>query len=253
MDPLSGRVVAWLIRRAASLLVFAGGALFVAGIPAMSAVSGGARDVLVVILEIAATWIVLGLTAVYVSRQPSTHPGAWRFALALVLALVAAWLVFMAMPFLSEWRTLILFARSSDMLVTANANMSGVLLVPLAAALAPPFIELAAVAAVVASAFLMLVLAVTRSPRFAPLYVATALVIAALVTGSVLGARAARVTAELLQPFIEESKPRPEEYELIRGVFERYTAGVMPTATKLVWAGVGYAVWAPLVLLASRR
>jgi len=52
----------------------------------------------------------------------------------------------------------------------------------------------------------------------------------------------------LLQPFIEESKPRPEEYELIRGVFERYTAGVMPTATKLVWAGVGYSVWIPLVL-----
>lgn len=214
MDPLSGRVVAWLIRRAASLLVFAGGALFVAGIPAMSAVSGGARDVLVVILEIAATWIVLGLTAVYVSRRPSTHAGAWRFALALVLGVVAAWLVFMAMPFLSEWRTLILFARSSDLLVTANANMSGVFLVPLAA-----------VAAVVASAFLMLV----------------------------LGARAARVTAELLQPFIEESNPRPEEYELIRGVFERYTAGVMPTATKLVWAGVGYSVWAPLVLLAWRR
>jgi len=142
---------------------------------------------------------------------------------------------------------------SSDMWQSANANMSGVVLVPLAAALAPPFIELAALAAFVGSALLTMVLVATKSRRLSHLYVACALVLAALVAGSLLGATAASLTADALQPWIEESKPRPEEYAQIRGVLDRYQAAVMPTATTLGWAWLACAIWIPPVVLSARR
>jgi hypothetical protein len=253
MDPLSGRVVAWLIRRAAAALVFAGGALCLAAIPALSAVSGGARDVLVVVLQIGAVWVALGLSAGYASYRPASPSGAWAIVVAAALVVGAAWLLFTVQPFLSEWRVVASLLQSSGLLRTANANMSGVVLLPIAAALTPPFIELAALAALVVCAVLMLVLALTRSPRFTTLYLASALVITALVAGSVRGAEAAEMTAGLLQPVIEQSKPRPEEDAVIRTTLDRYSAAVMPTATTLVWACMGYVMWVPPVLLLSLR
>jgi hypothetical protein len=254
MDPLSGRVVAWLIRAASSALVFAGGALFVAAIPTWSATSGAIRDVLVVVLQIGGAWVLLGLAAGYISRRhAAVRPGRWTIVLALILLTVAAWLALALRPFLAEWREVASLLSSSDLWRNANANMSGVVLIPMAAALTPPFIELAALAAFVGFALAMLVLAVTRSARFPTLYLASALVLTALVVGSWRGAAVARMTAEALQPLIEESKPRPEEYAVIRGGLDRYTAAVLPTATTLAWAWLGYALWIPPVLLAAIR
>ncbi|HEV8393186.1 MAG TPA: hypothetical protein VGQ37_02885 [Vicinamibacterales bacterium] len=255
MDALSDRIVAWLVRVVATALIFAGAALIVAGGSTMPAASGALRDILVVVLEIAGAWVVLGLAAVYTLRRPATEspPGGWTLALALTLIAVAAWLVLRLRPFLSEWRTVASLLSSSDLWQTANSNMSGVVLVPLAGALAPPFIELAALAAFVALALLTILLTATKSRRFSQIYVACALVLTALVAGSLLGATAARLAADALQPWIEESKPRPEEYAQIRGVLDRYAAAVIPTATVLSWAWLGYAIWIPPAVLSARR
>jgi len=254
MDALSDRIVGGLLRLVATALVFAGVALFVAGIPLLRAGSDAFREILIVLLQIGGAWVLLGLAAIYVSRRPpaaDTQPAGWVIPLAITLLAAPAWLVMRLQPFLGEWRTVATFLSSSNLWQSANANMSGVVLLPVAAALTPPAIELAALAGAVAVSLLMLI--VIRSRRFAKLYVASVLVLAALVAGSLRGASAAAMTADALLPWIEESKPRPEEYAQIRGVLDRYHAAVMPTATTLGIGWLAYAIWIPPVLLSARR
>jgi len=256
MDGLGERIVAWALRTASMALVLAGFAFFVAGIPVFSATSGAARDILVVVLQIGGAWVLLGLAAVFTTRRRSLAraPGG-IVALAFILTLIAIpiWLVWRLQPFLSEWRVLTDLASSSNFFETANANMSGVVLVPLFAALTPPLIQLAALAAFVVSSMVMLLLLAAKSPRVSHLFVATVLVLTALVVGSARGASAVSMAAEALQPLIEESKPRPQEYAEIRGIVDRYTAAVTPTATALGWAWLGYAIWVPPLVLVARR
>jgi hypothetical protein len=256
MEGLGARLVAWALRTAATALVFAGIAFFVAGVPVFSSLSGAARDILGVVLQIGGAWVALGLVAAFISRRRTlARPpgGGVALALAVTLLAVPAWLVWRLQPFLSEWRVVADLLASSNLLQGANANMSGVVLVPLAGALAPPFIELAALATVVATSIATAILLVTKSPRFAHLYLAAVLVLTALVVGSLRGASAAGMTVEALQPWIEESRPRAEEYAQIRGVVDRYTAAVTPTAAALGWAWLAYAIWIPPVLLSGRR
>jgi len=254
MDALSDRIVGWLVRLVSTALVLAGVALFVAGIPLLRAGSDAFRDILIIALQIGGAWVLLGLAAIYVSRRPpaaETHPGGWMIPLVITLLAAPAWLVIRLQPFLGEWRAVATLLSSSDLWQGANANMSGVLLVPVAAGLTPPTLELVALAGTVAVSMLMLI--VIRSRRFANLYVASVLVLAALVAGSLRGASAAAMTADALLPWIEESKPRPEEYAQIRGVLDRYRAAVTPTATTLGIGWLAYAIWIPPVVLSARR
>ena len=267
MDALSDRIVAWALRITATALVFAGVALFVAGIPLLQAASGALRPILIVVLQIGGAFVLCGLGAIAAARLPrprfpdgagattSDRAGltGWRLALAAALVAVPVWMVVTLQPFLSEWRVVAGFLASSELWDNANANMSGVLLVPLAAALAPPLIQLAALAAFVATPVVMLALLAAKSARFARLYVASLLVLTALVVASARGTSAAGMTADALQPWIEASKPRPEEYVQIRGVVDRYTAAVTPAAHALGWAWLGFAIWVPPLVLSTRR
>jgi hypothetical protein len=266
MDALRDRVVARALRLAATVLVFAGASLFVAAIPVLPAVSGAPRDILTVVLQIGAAFLLFGVAAIRAARLPPLSTGAsapdvtggarltgWMLLVGVALVAVPVWLLVRLQPFLSEWRVVAGLLASSELWQNANANMSGVVLMPLFAALTPPFIQLAALAAFVVSSILMLLLLAAKSPRFSRLFVATVLVLTALVAASARGAGAVSMTADALQPFIEQSKPRPQEYAEIRGIVDRYTAAVTPTATALGWAWLGYAIWIPPLLLAGRR
>jgi len=259
MDALSDRIVAWTIRVASAALVFAGVALFVAGIPLLQAASDAPRDILIVVLQIGGAFIVCGLGAIAAARLPpprvpdGAELAGWRLALAAALVAVPAWLVVTLQPFLSEWRVVARLLASSELWDNANSNMSGVVLVPLAAALAPPLIQLAALAAFVVTSVVMLALLAAKSARFVRLYIGCVLLLTALVAGSARGTSAATMTAGALLPWIEASKPRPEEYVQVRGVVDRYTAAVTPTARALGWAWLGLAIWIPPLVLAGRR
>jgi hypothetical protein len=174
-------------------------------------------------------------------------------ALAATLVAVPAWLVSTLQPFLAEWRVVAGLLASSELWDNANANMSGVLLVPLFAALVPPLVQLAALAAFVGTSVVMLALLAAKSARFTRLYVASLLLLTALVVASALGSSAVRMSADALQPWIEASKPRPEEYAEIRGVLDRYTNAVIPTARALGWAWLGFAIWIPPLVMSTRR
>ena len=252
------RIVAWALRVASTALVFAGVALFVAGVPLLQAASDALRGILIVVLQIGGAFVLCGVGAIVASRLPPAglrpRPTAWMMAaLAATLVAVPAWLLVTLQPFLAEWRVVAGLLASSELWDNANANMSGVLLVPLAAALAPPIIELAALVAFVATSIVLLALLAAKSARFARLYVACVLLLTALVVASARGTSAATMTAGALQPWIEASKPRPEEYAAIRGVVDRYTAAVTPTARALGWAWLGFAIWIPPLVLSTRR
>ena len=261
MDALGDRLVAWTLRAAATALILAGIALFVAGVPTWSMVSGSAHDILVVVLEIGAAFVLCGIAAMIGARlprlpagvPPASTAGGWTIGLALTLIVVPAWLLVTLQPFLSEWRVVATLGWSSGFWKNANANMSGVILIPMAAALAPPAFELAALAGCVLSSIVMLALLLSRSARFPRLYVAAVLLLTALVAASLRGTAAAAMTTDALQPFIQKSKPRPEEYAQIRGVVDRYQTAVAPTAAALAWAWLGYAIWVPPVVLSGRR
>jgi hypothetical protein len=266
MDGLGARLVAWALRLASTALICAGIAFFAAGIPLFSATSGAARDILVIVLQIGAAFVLFGLAAIGAARLPPPSPethaadvtggtrlGGWVLLLTVALVAVPIWLLVRLQPFLSEWRVVAGLLASSELFQNANTNMSGVVLLPLFAALTPPFIQLATLAAFVASSVVMLPLLAGKSPRFTRLFVATVLVLTALVIASLRGASAVTLAADALQPFIEESKPRPQEYAEIRGIADRYMAAVTPTAAALGWAWLGYAIWIPPLVLSARR
>jgi hypothetical protein len=266
LEGLGARLVAWALRLASTALICAGIAMFGAGIAMLPAASGALRDILAVVLQIGAAFVVFGIAAIWTSRLPplSTEAGAprvsgdtplggWTWLLAASLVAVPAWLLLRLQPFLSEWRVVAGLLASSELWQNANANMSGVVLLPLFAALTPPFIQLVALAAFIAGSIALLALVAATSPRFPRLFVATVLVLTALVAASARGASAVSMTADALQPFIEESKPRPQEYAEIRGIADRYMAAVTPTAAALGWAWLGYAIWIPPLVLSARR
>src|SRR6185436_12834716 len=160
MDALSDRIVGWLVRLVSTALVFAGVALFVAGIPLVRAGSDALRGILIVALQIGGAWVLGGLAAIYMSRRPpnaDSQPAGWLIPLAITLLAAPAWMVMTLQPFLTEWRAVATLLSSRDLWPSANANMSGVLLLPVAAALTPPAIELAALAGMVTVSTLMLI------------------------------------------------------------------------------------------------
>ena len=190
MDALGARLVAWALRLASTALICAGIAFFAAGIPLFSATSGAARDILVIVLQIGAAFVLFGLAAIGAARLPPPSPethaadvtggtrlGGWVLLLTVALVAVPIWLLVRLQPFLSEWRVVAGLLASSELFQNANANMSGVVLLPLFAALTPPFIQLATLAAFVASSVVMLPLLAGKSPRFSRLFVATVLVL----------------------------------------------------------------------------
>ena len=257
MDGLRDRAVAWLLRFTATAAACAGGALFVAAIPVLPATSGAPRDILMVVLQIGGALLLFCLPAARIARLTGGlrggRLGIFRVIVGVALVIVPLWLVRALQPFLAEWRVVADLLGSSDLWHGANANMSGVVIVPLAGALAPPFIQLAAVATLVGACIAMVVLLAAGSPWFPRLYLASVVLLTALVIASARGAVAAQMAVDALRPVIETSKPRPEEDVLIRSVIDRYTAAVTPTPTALWWAWAGYGLWLPLVLVLRNR
>ena len=101
-------------------------------------------------------------------------------ALAIVLVALPVWLLFRLQPFLTEWSRVVDVLAASDLWQGANANMSGIVLVPLAGALTPPLFELAALFAFVVASAVLLPLLLSRSRRFPRIYLVCGVLLSAL-------------------------------------------------------------------------
>jgi hypothetical protein len=268
MDSLTERLVACLLRAAASAMTFAGAAALIATVPVLGFASAAPeiRAIGAIVLQIAAVFLAAGIAARFLGRfgasmlphERPTAAGSQRpggngllSALAIFLVAIPVWLLFRLEPFLAEWNSVVRFFASSDIWDSANANMSGVVLLPLAGALTPPFLELVTVACFIVTSALLLPLLLTRSWRFPRMYLVCAVLLTALVIASVRGVEGARSAADAVQELVETSNARPEEATALRDGITRYMTIVTSTASPLAWASFGYVAW--LVPLLSSR
>ena len=267
MGTVSERVIGWFLRAIAKAMFFGGVAMLVAAVPAFGLLSSDVpRTIAAVLLQVAVTFLVGGVAATYLSHARGTllpnervttaasqRPavGGWLMALGLMLVAAPVWLLLRMQPFLAEWRRVIDLASAPGLWDNANQNMSGVVLIPIAAALTPPFFELATLIGFVVSSLILLPLLLSRSPRFPRVYVVCVVLLTAMAVASMRGAAAAALASDALRQLIDTTSANAQEAASLRQVLERY-AIVFSTVPALLWALFAYLVWVPSVLSSER-
>jgi hypothetical protein len=270
MSSLFDRLAAWALRLVASGMVFAGISMLVATVPVIGMASGFpmASTVARFLLELTALFIVFGATVTYLSRRRGllfpnervnsevvrSELGGWLIVLAIVLLALPVYLTIRLQPFLAEWGRVADFLGTFDIWSGGSANGSGLILMPLAAVLTPPFFELLAMIGFVVASAILLALLLLRSEAFPRLYLASVILLAAFVISSMRGASAAMTAAQAVQQLVVDWSATPEESAQLTELVSRYSRIVSSTAPVLVWTLLGYAVWiAPLMMSARAR
>ena len=269
MEKMTDRLTAWVLRSVATVMLLGGVSVLVAGVASAGMLTESPvwRTIAGILFQVGVVFVVGGAAAVYLSRprtpllpnereamSDGERPpiGGWLIALGMVLLALPVWLVLRLLPFLAEWRRVVGFLKTSGLLEGANANGAGFVLLPLAGALTPPLFELATMLAfVIASAALVLLL-LSRSPRFPRTYLVCVILLSALVIASVRGADAAVLAGEALQRLVDGSSPNAQESGQVKEALTRYTSIVSSTASVLVWTLCGYLVWVPAIIFSRR-
>ena len=269
MDRLTDRFVMWALRSVARMMLLAGVSALVAGIPMYGMISESpvARAIAGVVFQLSGVFMISGAAAMYWSRAGGpTLPnerlttadadrrdvGGLLIGLAIVLVTLPVWLLLILQPFLAEWSVVARLLAASEIWQGANANMSGVILVPLAGALTPPFFELAALFAFVVASAVLLALLLSRSRRFPRIYIVCGVLLSALVIASVRGAAAAMMAGDAIRQLIEGSSTSAEESAQLMDGLARYTSIVGSTAPVLAWALFAYLAWVPAMIFSER-
>ena len=177
--------------------------------------------------------------------------GGLLIGLAVVLVALPASLLLLLQPFLAEWSVVARLLAGADIWQGANANMSGVILVPLAGALTPPLFELAALFAFVVASAVLLALLLSRSRRFPRIYIVCGVLLSALVIASVRGADAALLAGDAIRQLTQSSTASAEDFAQFTDVLARYTSIVGSTAPVLAWALCAYLAWVPAMFFSQ--
>jgi hypothetical protein len=262
------RLTAWAMRSAATVLLIAGMSVLVVGMAAgMLTGSPVAETIATILFQIGVAFVVAAAGALYLSRTvgmrlpnervtiaEAGRPaiGGWLIALAITLCAAPVWLVIRLLPFLAEWRRVADFLATSGMLDGANANGTGLVLVPLFGALTPPLFELATMAGFAVASVTLVGLLLARSPRFPRFYIVSVLLLSALVIASVRGADAAAAARTAVEGLMQDAKPRAGEDLQVREGLDRYTGIVSSTASILLWTLCGYLIWVPALVFSHR-
>jgi hypothetical protein len=263
------RLARWTLRLVATMMLFAGVLALVAGVFLFGLPTGipVLKMIVGVIIEIAALFVIAGGAATFLSRsrkplllneqmtasgdeRPAV--GGWLLLLAMALVALPIGLVLSVQEFLAGWSELTGYLDSAGIWEGANANMSGVVLIPLAGALAPALLEWAALAMFILASVILLLSLFARSPDFPRTYVAWGILLAAVVIASVLSADAVMATGRALQPYLAPAKGAVDELAAARDGIGRYAAVVVSTAAVLVWALCFFLIWLPAILFARR-
>ena len=261
--------MAFLLRSAATLLVMAGIAALAAGLSAFKLLSGtsSARPIAVVVFQMAAISLAGGLAASYLLRtrraiflsegapvpaSEQTEVGGWLLLMAVALAGLPVWMVLNVREFLTEWRGVIAAGAASDIWNAGASNMAGIVLLPVFAALTPPFLELLAVLGFVLASTHLLSRLTARARTFPRFYVAWMLLLATVVILSWRAAAAGAIAGEVVERALNSSARDAAEAAPIKEFIVRYVSIVTSTASVLLWTLAGYLVWLPLVLLSDR-
>ena len=259
----------WALRSVATMMLLGGVSALVAGAPMYGMISESpvARAIAGVVFQLSGVFMVSGAAAMYLSRAGGPRlpnerlttsdadrrdVGGLLIGLAIVLVALPVWLLLLLQPFLAEWSVVARLLAASEIWQGANANMSGIILVPLAGALTPPLFELAALLAFVVASVVLLALLLSRSRRFPRIYIVCGVLLSALVIASVRGADAAMMAGDAVRQLIEGSSASAEESAQLIDGLTRYTSVVGSTAPVLVWALCAYLAWVPAMIFSQR-
>jgi len=268
MDTVPERLIGWVLRAMARGLLFAGFAALLAGVFLFGTISDSSvlRAIASILMQVAGVFIVAGAAATFWSgsrrsllpneqltttADQRTAVGGWLMVLCVTLVAAPAWLLLRMQPFLAEWRRVIELMSASGMWENANANMSGVVLMPIAAALTPPFFELATLVGFIVSSLMLLPLLLLRSPRFPRIYLVCVILLSALVFASMRGASAAALATDALRQLIDTTSANAQEAASLRQALERYSI-VFTTVPALLWTLFAYVLWVPALLSSAR-
>jgi hypothetical protein len=155
-------------------------------------------------------------------------------------------------PLRSEWDRVIDLLVMSGMFEGLHDPLSGIVLVPVAAALTPAAVEYAAMAAFTGASAMLLVLLLSRSTCFPRLYLVCMALFAGFVIASVRAVAGLMLAVEAFQELMQGTNARPEEIAQVREVIGQHVGIVSSAAEILLWIVCGYLVWLP-VLFTSRR
>src|SRR5688572_29823394 len=214
METVPERLVAWVLRSAAGLMLFAGVAILTAAVPLFAFLTESPvfRAIATILLQLGGALFAGGIGAKVLLRRGQllanerVSAGGHRpplssllFACGLTFIAAPLWLVLQVRPFLAEWRQVIDLISAPELWDNANANMSGVILIPIFGALTPPFIQLVTIAAFVSGSALLVPLLRSRSPRFPRLYLVSAVMLTTLVVASWRGTSAAAIAGTAIR------------------------------------------------------
>jgi len=266
------RLVAWLLRSVATACLMAGVAMLVAAVPAwpMAAGTEDPRAIVVVLMQMGGLLLAGGIATKYLLRggapvlpnERVTIPedqrpplGGELAVLALVLIAAPLWLVVQLQPFLAEWRFVWGYVASPELWDNANANMSGIVLIPLFGALTPPFLQLLTLAGFVTASATLIPLLVARSPRFPRIYIASLVLLTAVLLASVRATSGAMLADNALRDEmarIARTSATAAEDPTLREGLDRYASAIRTAAPPLAWTWLAYAVWIPLLIGSAR-
>ena len=130
METLTEPLVVRMARFAATVMLFGGASVFVAGIPLTGTAMELplARRLGVLLFQLGGMFVVGAVASLYLSRRrdlplPNERPapsggerpplGGWLMVLAIALVALPVWLVLNLQPFLAEWQRVISFLSTS--------------------------------------------------------------------------------------------------------------------------------------------
>jgi hypothetical protein len=269
MAALGDRFALALLRLVAKLMMAIGVSVLIAAMSTSAFTQAPAilESVAGILVQIGFVLVASGGTALYLSRRggwqlpnertsidADARPavGGWLVALTVVLIGQSIWVTWRSMPFLAECRDVIAFLAGLDIWDTANANMSGIVLVPVAGALTPPAQELVAILALVLSPALLLPLLLLRREAFPRAYLICCVLLTAMVVGALRGATGAMLVTDAVQELIRTWAATDAERTELMGGVSRYISLVASIRPTLIVALPVYLVWLPAVILSSR-
>lgn len=267
MERISDRLALWVLRSIAVALLFFGASMLMAGAPAIGILTESVlvQSIAWIFVQIVIGFIIAGTAAIYLSRlhgpllpnerlatpDASRALGGWVIMFAVTLVVLPVWLVFRLQPLFDGWAVVIDYLSTWDW-SGANAGGSGLVLLPVAAALTPPTFQLCAALFLIATSAMLFVLLLLRSPRFPRIYAVCLVLSAALVFAGVRSAAAAMLAGDAVQQIIQDTAANAEETAQLTEGLQRYAGIVGSTAPVLLWTLFGYLAWLP-PLLFSRR
>jgi len=133
--------------------------------------------------------------------------------------------------------------------------MSGVVLIPIFGALIPPFLQLLTLAGFVMTSTTLVPLLVARSPRFPRIYIASLVLLSAVLLASVRATSGATLAGDAFRQEmarISRTSAAAAEDAALRDSLDRYANAVRTAAPPLAWTWLAYVVWIPLLIGSAR-